>query len=75
MLDDLVLDISSFKHEHPGGEFLLGYHKGRDVSKFFYGGYVLENKSGMKPHTHSNIARTIVNKIAVAKLNDQAIVR
>jgi hypothetical protein len=75
LLDDLVLDISSFKHEHPGGEFLLDFHKGKDVSKFFYGGYVLENQSGMKPYTHSNVARTIVNKIAVAKLYEQAITR
>ena len=43
-----------------------------DVSKFFYGGYVLEHSSKMKPLTHSNIARGIVNGIAVARLNEKS---
>ena len=43
LLDDMVLDVSKFKSEHPGGQFLIDFHIGRDVSKFFYGGYVLEN--------------------------------
>jgi hypothetical protein len=40
------------------------------VSKFFYGGYVLENYSGTKPHTHNNIGKTIVNTLMVARLNE-----
>jgi cytochrome b involved in lipid metabolism len=38
-LDDLVLDVSSFKYNHPGGKFVVEYNIGRDISKFFYGGY------------------------------------
>ena len=68
ILDDMVLDVTSFRADHPGGQFLIDFHVGRDVSKFFYGGYVLENQSGMSPYTHSNVARAIVNRIAVAKL-------
>lgn len=49
VVDDLVLDISKFKLSHPGGKFVLEYNIGRDVSKFFYGGYILETMSGMKP--------------------------
>ena len=43
ILDDLVLDVRRFMYEHPGGKFLLQFHIGRDISKYFYGGYVLEN--------------------------------
>ena len=43
VLDDLVLDISKYKFYHPGGLFVLEHNIGRDISKFFYGGYQLEN--------------------------------
>lgn len=72
LLDDLVLDVSRFKYEHPGGAFLLDIHIGRDISKYFYGGYVLENESKMKPHTHSNVGRAIVNSLIVAKIHASA---
>lgn len=72
ILDDMVLDVGKYKWEHPGGAFLLDFHVGRDVSKFFYGGYVLENESGMKPHTHTNVARAIVNSLIVGKLTESA---
>ena len=62
ILDDLVLDISHYAENHPGGRFLLHHNIGRDVSKFFYGGYSMENFNGNpKAHTHTNIARVIVN--------------
>lgn len=43
ILDDLVLDVSQYISCHPGGKFLLEHNFGRDISKFFYGGYSLEN--------------------------------
>lgn len=69
LLDDLVLDVSKYCDNHPGGKFLLEYNIGRDVSKFFYGGYSMENFT-WKPriHYHSNIARTIINQLVVAKI-------
>lgn len=72
VVDDLVLDISKFKGSHPGGKFVLEYNVGRDVSKFFYGGYTLETSSGMRPHTHSNSARYIVNSLVIARLEEKA---
>ena len=39
ILDDLVLDVTEFKAKHPGGKFVVEHNIGRDVSKFFYGGY------------------------------------
>ena len=72
VLDDLVLDIRQFRMSHPGGKFVLDYNVGRDVSKFFYGGYTLETSSGMKPHFHSNSARHIVNSLVIARLEEKA---
>lgn len=42
---------------------------GRDVSKFFHGGYSLEDNIGASPaqgYMHSSIARQIVNDLAIA---------
>jgi len=32
ILDDMVLDISDFKGDHPGGQFLIEHCIGRDIS-------------------------------------------
>jgi cytochrome b involved in lipid metabolism len=34
---------------HPGGKFVVEANIGRDISKFFYGGYSMENYSVAKP--------------------------
>lgn len=70
ILDDLVLDVEKFIDQHPGGRFVLQHNIGRDVSKFFYGGYSLEDNMGPKPakgYAHSAIARMIVNDLAIAR--------
>jgi hypothetical protein len=57
---------------------LIDYNIGRDIGKFFYGGYALDgnfndpNKETER-HCHSNIARKIVNKLAIATLKKDAI--
>jgi len=43
ILDEMVLDLAPFIDHHPGGKFSLVQNIGRDISKFFYGGYSLEN--------------------------------
>jgi cytochrome b involved in lipid metabolism len=70
ILDDLVLDVTDYQFNHPGGRFSIEQNIGRDISKFFYGGYSLENKKGnfMKPHTHSNISKYAINSLVVARL-------
>jgi stearoyl-CoA desaturase (delta-9 desaturase) len=57
ILNDLVLDVTGFGHSHPGGSHVIEQNIGRDISKFFYGGYILSNGKYDTPHTHSNIAR------------------
>lgn len=49
ILDELVLDIESFVKHHPGGRFVLNHNIGRDISKFFHGGYSLEGNLGSAP--------------------------
>jgi len=44
------------------------------VSKFFYGGYAMENQSSFDPppYCHSNLARIIVNDLVIARLEAKA---
>lgn len=72
ILDDLVLDVSGFMRNHAGGRFVIEQNVGRDISKFFYGGYILEPQAGNKPHTHSNIARKIVNVLSKYTLHTES---
>ena len=71
VLDDLVLDVTDFANSHPGGRFVLEANSGRDISKFFYGGYNYEPLLGSKNHTHSNYARRVVNSLVVARLEQK----
>ena len=66
----MVLDVHSYMDNHPGGKFLLEHNIGRDISKFFYGGYALDNndaRGGSLVNAHSNIARLHVNSLIVAR--------
>jgi hypothetical protein len=70
ILDDLVLDVGDYMDNHPGGRFLLSHNIGRDVSKFFYGGYALDGNisNKAKVHRHTNVARSQVDTLAIARL-------
>ena len=71
LLDDLVLDVDKFIAEHPGGRFFITHNIGRDISKYYYGGYAVEgNNSGSPPakgHTHSSYADRIVKELTIAR--------
>lgn len=66
----MVLDIETYMAEHPGGQFSIEHNIGRDISKFFYGGYSLEIQDKVNEHRHSNDARKIVNSIAIGRLEN-----
>jgi len=51
-----VLNVGWFEKIHPGGRFTLSRNYGRDISKFYYGGYVLVNGKGIKAYNHSRPA-------------------
>ena len=66
----MVLDVSQYMDNHPGGKFVLEHSLSQDVSKYFYGGYGLDGnaiKGGAKRHTHSNVARSVVDTLAIAR--------
>ena len=72
IFDNLVLDLNGFERIHPGGKFNLLHNLGRDISKFFNGGYKLVNSSSKKPHTHSKAALDIVKTMIVGVLEGQS---
>lgn len=71
ILNELVLDVSDWLGRHPGGLWVLKHNIGKDISKFFYGGYSQDgNRDGVPSnpgHTHSNFAREAVNKVVIAR--------
>lgn len=69
VLNQFVLDCTDYISYHPGGRFVIETNVGRDISKFFYGGYCLEGNGGSTPSTgynHSNYAMVIANDLAIA---------
>lgn len=71
ILDKLVLNVYDFIAVHPGGKFVINHNVGSDISKFFFGGYCLEdNLTGRSVgHAHSVYAKMIVNDLAIAVLD------
>ena len=72
--DNLVLDLNGYHKIHPGGKFNLMHNLGRDITKFFNGGYQLVNVPKKFPHTHSKAALDIVNTLVVGVLQNQEFV-
>ena len=63
----MVIDCTEFIDYHPGGKFVIQINTGRDVSKFFYGGYCLEDNDPRpaQGYTHSNYAKMIANELII----------
>jgi hypothetical protein len=68
----MVLDVSKYMFNHPGGKFVISHLIGRDIGKFFYGGQVLDNYKYAKPCNHSFIAQSIAKDILVCRLKKKA---
>ena len=57
---------------HPGGTFALKHNIGGDISKFFHGGYALENIATVPCVTHSFDARMIADDLIVGRLEGRS---
>jgi cytochrome b involved in lipid metabolism len=44
-MNDLILDVKHYQFIHPGGQFLVEKNVGRDIGKYFDGGYQMENSN------------------------------
>lgn len=66
IFDEFVINLEDYIYSHPGGEKVLIRNIGRDISKFFYGGYAL----GQLPWTHSYTAMNFLHsKLKIGKLS------
>ena len=73
LLDDMVLDVSSYAHFHPGGSFVIEQLIGKDISEYFHGGFSMTELQGDEStkdtkYSHSNYARLICNGLCIGKL-------
>lgn len=71
IFDNLVLNLNGYTRLHPGGKFNLTHNFGRDVSKFFFGGYNLVQVRGKRPYHHSQSALEIVKTMVVGVIEGQ----
>ena len=70
VLDDLVIDVSTYIEAHPGGKAMLLSNIGRDISKYFYGGYSMSKI--LVPYAHSKGAVMITKRLAIGRLGREA---
>ena len=45
LLENNVIDLKEWEVFHPGGKFFLQKNIGRDITKYWYGGYQMINKT------------------------------
>ncbi len=64
LLEDLVIDVTDYASSHPGGKFIFDKMTGKDIGKYFYGGYAFDSDSPVY-HRHTNYARRIISKLAI----------
>ena len=57
---------------HPGGTFTLKHNIGKDISKFFHGGYSLENMAAVPNIAHSFAAKKIADDLIIGKLEGRS---
>ena len=71
IFDNLVLNLDGYERIHPGGKFNLTHNYGRDISKFFFGGYSLIQAKHKEPMKHSQAALDIVKTLVVGVIEGQ----
>ena len=66
LFNDYIVDLTSYAFEHPGGTYMIQQCNKKDIGKYMYGAFSMENR--VSPHRHSFIAMLIIEKLVVAKL-------
>lgn len=71
LIENNVIDLKEWEQYHPGGKFVLQKNLGRDITKYWYGGYQMVEHWRNKKHKHSYMATQIANSLIVAQLEGQ----
>lgn len=69
LFNDYVIDMTNYRFEHPGGKAMIDQCVGKDIGKFIYGAYSIEDC--VNPHTHSFVAHKIITRLVCAKLTTE----
>lgn len=67
IFNNTVIDLTGMTH--PGGNFIWKSVKGREISRFLYGAYGLENTL-IPPYKHSIYAYQMIKQSTVGYLNE-----
>ena len=72
ILENFVVDFGDYAQFHPGGKFLLEKNRGRDITKYYYGGAaMLNSEDNANLHRHSYQADTQVAQMIIGHLSGQ----
>ena len=66
LFNDYVVDLTAYAFEHPGGKFVIQQSDKKEIGKYIYGAYSMENN--VSPHKHSLMAMNIVEKLIWARI-------
>lgn len=56
LIENNVIELKDWDQFHPGGKFVLHKNFGRDVTKYWYGGYQMIDHYRDRRHSHSFMA-------------------
>ncbi|EGR34866.1 hypothetical protein IMG5_000940 [Ichthyophthirius multifiliis] len=65
ILGKSVYDVTEI--QHPGGQFILKHLKGKEISRYFYGGYQCE-QTKMQPYRHSLYANNFIQNFYIGDI-------
>ena len=66
LFNNYVVDLTAYAFEHPGGTYLIQQCNKKEIGKYMYGAFSMENK--VSPHRHSFIAMKILERLIIAKI-------
>ena len=66
LFNNFVVNVENFMDEHPGTRFVISHNIGKEIGKYFYGAYSLEQD--VAPYTHSSYAASLIKRLTVGKL-------
>lgn len=66
LFNNFIVNVENFMDEHPGTRFVISHNIGKEIGKYFYGAYSLEQD--VAPYAHSSYAANLIKRLTVGKL-------